>query len=226
MNSFISCSEEFIVNGNAILDSELIDLFRNITSITKARPSISFILIKIIGSNSNKPVNWPGNSSEIDVHMISQWEQLLRQLEQLNVLTCAIIIGNCNESGLEILSSTDFRIIHKDASIHINETGIWPGMGIYRLANQIGTALTRRICFFEKIISAQRAIEINLADKIVEDLELELKNFTAVMRDNNYRNVSLRRNLILEAPAVAFELALGSHLAACDILLRKKASKS
>lgn len=219
MANDISKIRHFKIDGNSILSYSLIDQIKNLIN---SLADENYIVIQILGSKDQKILSWPGKSSETDVHMISQWEQALRQLEQVNTQTISTIEGHCNECGLQLLLTTDFRIIQKEASIEINDDGIWPGMAIHRLANQLGNSAARRVIFFEKIITSNKASKFNLIDIVAEDIEREKNNFLSNLKDSHSPHTALRRTLLIEATSEPFETALGSHLAACDRILRNQ----
>jgi len=218
MTTNTSKIQHFKVDGNSILSNSLLD---QIKSIIDSATENSCLVVQITGKKDQQLLTWPGSAPELNVHLISQWEQTLRQIELLNIVTCATIEGNCNECGLQLLLATDFRIFQKDATININDDGIWPGMAIHRLANQLGTSVARRLVFFEKKIIADKAFETNLVDLIANDIEIEKNNFLSNITTIRFPSIALRRSLLIEATSEPFETALGSHLAACDRLLRK-----
>jgi len=213
--------KSFKLDGNAILSNSLIDQLKAVVNSVNSASEENCIVFQIIGTKDQDPQAWPGITPELSVHLISQWEQTLRQIELLNVLTCAIIERNCNECGLQLLLTTDVRIIQKDAIIQINHNGMWPGMTIHRLANQLGTSRGRRLVFFENKITAYRAFQIDLIDFIANDVDKERDSFLSSRATTKLSSIALRRSLLQEATSEPFETALGSHLAACDRLLRK-----
>ena len=218
MTSNTSKIQSFTVDGNSILSKSLIDQLKS--SIDSASEK-SCLVIQITGTKDQQLLTWPGSAPQLTVDLISKWEQLLRQIELLNSITCATIEGHCNECGLQLLLAADFRILQKDATININKDGMWPGMAIHRLANQLGTSAARRLVFFAKNISANKAFEEKLVDIIANDIEIEKDKFLSTLTTISLPSTYLRRSLLLEATSEPFETALGSHLAACDRLLKK-----
>lgn len=221
INNDPSKVKSFQLDGNAILSNSLINHLNSAIKSVNSASEENCIVFQITGTKDPDPHAWPGTTPELNVHLISQWEQTLRQIELFNILTCATIEGNCNECGLQLLLATDVRIIQKDATIQINDNGMWPGMAIHRLANQLGTSIGRRLVFFEKKITADEAFKIHLIDFIADDVDNERDKFLSSRATIKSSNIALRRSLLQEATSESFETALGSHLAACDRLLRK-----
>ena len=75
-----------------------------------------------------------------DVYGLQKWEQMARQLENLNKFTVAAVQGECVGGGVQLVLLCDARIAEKRATFCLNEVklGFLPGMATYRLAKYIG----------------------------------------------------------------------------------------
>lgn len=161
---------------------------------------------------------WPHDA---DVHLVSKWERVLRRLERLNVGTVAVATGDCGGVAMELLLATDYRVASADLRLLVPAYGgaVWPGMALYRLANQVGLAQVRRAVLFGVPIGAAEALERGLVDEVAADPAAAV----ATLGSRSGPELAIRRQLMLDATTTSFEDALGRHLAACDRTLRRTA---
>jgi isomerase DpgB len=161
--------------------------------------------------------SWPADA---DVGQINRWERAVRRWERLAAVTVAVAEGPCGGPALDLLLATDHRIVTPDFRLTppVHDGQFWPGMAMYRLANQIGAVAARRFVLRPGEVDAARAADIGLVDEISEDPREGLRR-ASVMRGGP--ELAIRRALLLDAPTTSFDDALGSHLAACDRELRR-----
>jgi len=159
---------------------------------------------------------------EVGVHTVNQWERALRRLERLPAPTLGVVHGYCAGLALEVLLATDYRIAASDARLRVPALpgGTWPGMALYRLANQIGVAQVRRLALFGAEIHAHRAAELGLVDEVGGLAELT-RTALNVLGGVSGKELAVRRRLLLDATTTSYEDALGAHLAACDRAVRR-----
>jgi isomerase DpgB len=126
--------------------------------------------------------------------------------------------------ALEALLATDYRVAGEGLRLLVpaDRDGAWPGMAVYRLANQVGVAGARRSVLFGTPIAAAEALALRLVDEVVPDPAARLAELAGSL---GTRPAILRR-LMLDATTTSFEDALGSHLAACDRVLRRAGAVS
>jgi isomerase DpgB len=162
---------------------------------------------------------WP---HEVGIHAVNRWERALRRLERLPGATLAVVEGDCTGLALEMLLTTDCRVALDTARFRLPATaeGTWPGMSLYRLANQVGVAQIRRSVLFGLDFDAVRAAELGLIDQIGEDPAALARAALEMLGGGRGTELAIRRRLLLDATTTSFEDALGSHLAACDRALR------
>lgn len=166
----------------------------------------------------------PGGSwtKDLTVGLVSKWERALRRLERLGMPTVAVATGDCGGVALDALLATDYRIASGDVRLLVPVQGgsTWPGMAIYRLAQQVGVARVRRSVLFGHPIDAAEALDLRLIDEIADDTAAgELRPGLAA--ELSVAEPAIRRRLLLDTAATSFENALGVHLAACDRELRR-----
>lgn len=157
------------------------------------------------------------------IGLVNKWERVLRRLERLGRPTVAVVTEDCGGIAVEALLATDLRVASTGARLHLpmGPGGVWPGMGLYRLANQVGFARVRRSILFGSPISAAAALASDLVDEVADDVAAATAAAVAKLTNAIGPDVAVRRQLMLDATTTTFEEALGRHLAACDRLLRR-----
>ncbi|MEZ0070324.1 isomerase DpgB [Streptacidiphilus sp. MAP12-20] len=181
-------------------------------------------LLLRLGTGTGADAAAPSRSQlPANVHQVNKWERSLRRLERLPVATVAVATGACYGRSAETLLATDYRIAGTDLRLQLPTAGhaTWPGMAIYRLAQQLGVARARQIALFATELSAWQALELGLVDEVAEDPEAAVHATLERLAGARGRDVAVRRRLLMDAASTDFEEALGPHLAACDRTLRR-----
>lgn len=157
-----------------------------------------------------------------DVALVNQWERALRRIERLNAVTISAVSGACNDLGVAVMLTTDYRIAAEGLSMSLcNGDGrILPGMVLHRLANQIGVTWSRRFALLGMPLNAALAQSLGLVDEIAGDSESAASAFLKTLCPTIAGDLPVRRRLLLDASALSYDDGLGTHLAACDRLLR------
>ncbi|MFI0983622.1 enoyl-CoA-hydratase DpgB [Streptomyces sp. NPDC021093] len=165
---------------------------------------------------------WP---THVGVREVNRWERAVRRLERLPAMIVCTAEGVCGGPALDLLLASDFRIGGPGLQLllPVNDGHFWPGMAVYRLAQQLGTTRARQIVMWGDDLGAQRAHELGLLDQLSEDLAGAAHTAVVLMGRISDRELAVRRQLLLEAPTAEFQDALGAHLAACDRELRRLA---
>ncbi|WP_158624125.1 enoyl-CoA-hydratase DpgB [Micromonospora sp. HM5-17] len=194
--------------GLAALTAELQPLCRRVE---EERPAL--LVLRLTGDGE-----WPG---PVGVHDVNRWERAVRRLERLDVLTVAVAAGACGPAAVEILLAADVRVGLTDATLRLDTgaAGAWPGMGMYRLAQRLGSSAARRLLLATApaTFTATDARDHGLLDEITDGLDARVAE---LLRTGGRRDVSMRRSLLLSAGQTSYEVAIGTHLAACDRTLR------
>ena len=166
----------------------------------------------------------PAAPYDVAVQAVNRWERALRRLERLPAMTVAAVDGRCAGPALDVLLTVDYRVASATTTLRIPSVGAgpWPGMALYRLANQVGTGRARRMALFGADVTAARAEDWGLLDEVVDDPLARAAEVVTRSRDG--KELAIRRRLLLEAASTSFEDALGAHLAACDRALRRVAT--
>lgn len=164
--------------------------------------------------------------SDLSIALVSKWERGLRRLERLPAVTIAVADGDCGGAALDALLVADYRITTAAAQLvmPVVAGATWPGMTLYRLARQAGTALARRAVLFGAPIGAAEALAMGVVDDVAGNAVLALDKAIKMAGTAPGAELAVRRQLMLEAMTTTFEDALGVHLAACDRALRSVAT--
>ncbi|MGG8410248.1 enoyl-CoA-hydratase DpgB [Streptomyces sp. 12297] len=167
---------------------------------------------------------WPGGTG---VRAVNKWERAVRRLERLDTVTVTVAEGDCGGLALDVLLTADLRLATADVRLLMagQDVDAWPGMGLYRLVQQIGVARARRPVLFGEPIPAGEALELRLIDEIVRDLPNGTERAREMAGSREGTEFAIRRRLLHEAQTATFDDALGRHLAACDRLLRRRTSQ-
>ena len=166
----------------------------------------------------------PGRTVLPGIALVNKWERVLRRLERLSRPTVAVVHGDCGGVAVEALLATDLRVAATGTRLHLpaGPQGVWPGMGLYRLANQVGFARVRRSILFGSTICVTEAAARNIIDEVADDVAAATATAVAMLETAVGQDVAVCRQLMLDATTTTFEEALGRHLAACDRLLRRE----
>ncbi|WP_441247489.1 enoyl-CoA-hydratase DpgB [Kitasatospora sp. McL0602] len=208
------------IDGSKPLSAEIVALVNALCEQAEDSDGTAVAVLHVSGAPAE------GWSAGLPVPLVNKWERALRRLERLDTATVAVATGEVGGTAFELLLATDHRIATGGTSFTLpaDDSGVWPGMSVYRLANQVGIAGARRAVLFGAPIPALRALELGLVDELVEEAG-QAKAVEAVAASAG-RWTGMRRQLMLDAATTSFETALGSHLAACDRVLRREPAEA
>ncbi|MFF8196126.1 enoyl-CoA-hydratase DpgB [Streptomyces bobili] len=176
------------------------------------------VIVRVSGAPA---APWP---DDLTVSLVSKWERALRRLERLPAVTVAVADGDCGGIALDALLATDYRIAAPTLrlTLTVADGTQWPGMALYRLANQAaGTAAIRRAVLLGIPVESAEARDLQLVDEVSDDVAESVAKITERTAALSGSDLAIRRQLMFDATTTAFEEALGTHLAACDRTLRR-----
>jgi enoyl-CoA hydratase len=105
----------------------------------------------------------------------AELDAMIRRFELLEKPTIAAITGYALGGGLELAMGADFRYMAADAKVGQPEIllGIIPGAGgTQRLPRLVGLRAAKELIFSGRQLTAAEALDLGLADKVVEPDEL------------------------------------------------------
>ncbi|MBB5918701.1 isomerase DpgB [Nocardia transvalensis] len=209
------------------------DLIESVTAVAHraedaAAANRHCVVLYIGGARTGHHFAWPG---EVAVGDVGKWEAALRRLEQVPVPIIAAVDGAAYGPAAELLLVADYRVLRAGAEFRFATTGagVWPAMGIYRLAAQIGAGRARDLVVQGRGLTAEVAVERGLVDIVATDAAAEteaIKAGLALFESAVGSEIAIRRRLLLDAVTTRFEDALGAHLAASDRTLRRERAAS
>jgi len=184
----------------------------------EAHPGESVGLIEINEGQTTIP--WPG---DITVQDANHWERAIRRLEQCRAIVVTTVRGECGGATLDFLLASDFRIAAPSFCLRlpVNKGQFWPGMGLYRIVQQIGVIRARQIVLWQPSLTAEGCYSAGLVDELNENLQGAAHNVISRIDGKKGAELAIRKRLILEAESSPYDEALGTHLAACDRELRR-----
>jgi isomerase DpgB len=153
-----------------------------------------------------------------------QWERTLRRLEGAQIPTIAIMETDCFDAVFELVLASDVRLALPHVKIGLTANSvIWPSMGVYRLVSQLGIGKARQLILFGATYDAEHAQALGLIDCATSSPQVYVADFIQLLGSQTLRDLAVRRRLMLEAPSLTYEDALGGHLAACERTSRSNA---
>jgi isomerase DpgB len=205
------------IDGRAPLSAESVAAIGAVCDSAEDRGDDSTVIVEVSGAPAQ------ARAHDLTIAMVSKWERGLRRLERLPAATIAVAAGDCGGLALDALLATDYRIAATTVRLMmpVEAGATWPGMALYRLAHQAGGAAIRRAVLFGVPIGADDALALQLLDELADDAASALAAAAALSGAFWGPELAVRRQLMLDAPTVSFEDALGLHLAACDRELRR-----
>ena len=110
-------------------------------------------------------------AADSEDQLAQKLSEVASRLEALNKPTIAAIRGFALGGGLELSMGADFRYLAEDAQVGQPEItlGIIPGAGgTQRLARIVGYQRAKELIFSGRMVAAQEALALGLADKIFQ----------------------------------------------------------
>ena len=161
------------------LNSETIKELGEIISSVEKRKDIKVVIITGSGENSFVA---GADISEMQSLNAMQGRQLalnaqkvFSQIEHMSQIVIAAVNGYALGGGCELSMACDLRVASEQAKFGQPEVnlGIIPGFaGTQRLPRLVGKGIAKELIFTTEMISAERAYEIGLANKVVKHEEL------------------------------------------------------
>ncbi|MEU6743420.1 enoyl-CoA-hydratase DpgB [Streptosporangium sandarakinum] len=169
---------------------------------------------------------WP--QPTVSIQHVNRWERAVRRLEKLAAMSIVVARGICQGAALDLLLATDYRMGTPDLLLlpPVNDGHFWPGMSIHRLVQHLGVARSRQIVMWGDDISAEQACALGLIDQVSDNVTEAARTAAALMGRISDKELSVRRQLLLESASTDYDEALGAHLAACDRELRRLRSSA
>jgi isomerase DpgB len=213
---------EIWIDGRRPLDAAVVAAVAAVCARSEEREHRNLVIAHVSGAPQEPP------PQHLTVALVSKWELALRRLERLPAVTIAVADGDCGGLALDVLLATDHRIGSPGVRLLVPVAGgaTWPGMALYRLARQAGESASRPAVLLGAPIEAGQALAMHLIDELTDDPASALAAAAEAAARVTGTELAIRRQLMMEAPTISFEDALGVHLAACDRALRHASAEA
>ncbi len=152
----------------------------------------------------------------LDIHGFHKWEKMCVRIERLRALTISLLEGPTVGGGVQLALCTDLRLAHSNSTFQLPEVkmGFLPGMGIYRIAKNIGLGRAKQWILQSTTIDASQAFTWGLITEVTNDLPSALTKHIEASAPINPVAIQLARRLLNESFHDSFEDAIGHFLAA------------
>jgi enoyl-CoA hydratase len=185
------------------LSIELSDQLTDAIQAIKRTTTIKFVVIKganntfCAGDDIKEMYKWvndendqPTQGANGVMRRVRCYQDMANSLEELDKLTICAVDGIAVGGGLEITMACDFVIATKRATWGMPEvdSGITPGWGgTTRMSRYIGKRRTKEINIIGAIMSAQRAVDWGLWNRVVDNdrLDAEVESLLSTLRVKN-----------------------------------------
>ncbi|AKK67741.1 enoyl-CoA-hydratase DpgB [Xanthomonas translucens] len=163
---------------------------------------------------------WPG---AVSLDLVNRWEKAMRRFERLDGLSLAWIENACSAGMLDLLLAVDQRIAAPTASICVHSgEAAWPSMAMRRMSTRLGMGAARAVFLFQTQLCCARMAQLGVVDQVSDDGQGAIVAWLASLAGVDVQVLPSRRLLLLEGAAHSYEQAVGQHLAACDVELRRR----
>ena len=185
------------------LSIELSDMLIKAIQTIKKSTDVKFVVIKgagdtfCAGDDIAEMIMWGndehGNSTQGAngvMRRVRNYQDMANSLEELDKMTICAVDGFAVGGGLEITMASDFVIATERAIWGMPEvdSGITPGWGgTTRMSRYIGKRRTKEINIIGALMSAKRAVDWGLWNRVVptENLDAEVDALLEVLRSKN-----------------------------------------
>ncbi|WP_045727215.1 enoyl-CoA-hydratase DpgB [Xanthomonas sp. GPE 39] len=210
------------IDATSVLSDELTQRLGRACDEVEDASTPAVLLLHLRGA-ATLPVeaSWPG---PVNLDVIGRWEKAMRRFERLEGVSLACIDNACTAGMLDLLLAVDRRIAVPGASIRMHSRGeaAWPSMAMRRMSTRMGIDAARTVFLFETQLGCARMAQLGVVDQVSEDAQGAIGAWLASLAEVDLQALPGRRLLLLEGAAHSYEQAVGQHLAACDMELRRR----
>lgn len=112
-------------------------------------------------------------------HYLATEYTLFAELEDLPLITVAVIAGACVGNGAEMALCCDFRICSAEVRIGLPEMRVGFVAPAQRLARLVGMGRAKEILYGGRLLPAAEALDLGLVTTVADDLAAEAARATA-----------------------------------------------
>ena len=211
---------EIVFNRPEMLNAanwQWVEDLHDVLSELEAAQDLRAVVVSGKGSSFSTGIDLKSLSAgELQIDWFRRFDEAMRRMELLNVLTIAKIRGYAIGGGLQVALACDLRIATSNARLGLPAVleALIPGMGTYRLPRFIGLGRARRMVLTGELISAEEALQIGLVDWVVPDDKLEetTENVMAELLKGSAVAQSFSKKLVTASFESSFEEAFSAYL--------------
>ncbi|QND44399.1 enoyl-CoA hydratase/isomerase family protein (plasmid) [Rhizobium lusitanum] len=210
------------------LNTEVIDAFNIALDQIESDPEIRVVIFTgegrafiaggdIADLNSRQGLDHYGQFAE-DIH------RLFRRIEVLDKPTIGAVNGYALGGGTELLLTLDIRLLSSQAMLGLPEInlGLFPGAGgTQRIIRQIPSCCARELMYLGDMISAEEAVRIGLANRVVPHDALldEARVLAARLADKSPLVLKFLKRTLIDGADMPLSAALRHEQAMIGLVL-------
>lgn len=107
------------------------------------------------------------------VARMAAFAEMYRRIELVPVPTIAVCVGNCVGAGAEIVAGCDLRVVGDNLKLAWAGARLGVPVGPARLTQLIGLSRAKELVYTGRPVSAEQAVTLGLADRVVAADEAE-----------------------------------------------------
>jgi enoyl-CoA hydratase/carnithine racemase len=158
---------------------------------------------------------------------IAAWQEGFLWLRDPGIVSIAAVQGHAIGAGFQLALACDLRILTDDAKLCMKEPalGLVPDLtGTKPLVDIVGLPRAIEICLTARVISAQEALELRLAELIVgaADLDGAVADLTAALLATDPAAARATKQLLAKAGGNTLEQQAGAERRAQAALIRAR----
>ncbi|CAA9990370.1 enoyl-CoA hydratase, putative [Plasmodium knowlesi strain H] len=157
------------------------------------------------------------NDEQLNIELSNSFRYLCNTIQHLPLITISTINGQCYNSGMDLLLSTDFKLSSEQSTFGFNKThlGLFPyGGSTQKLFRTIPMSYAKHLLLTGDTISAKDALRINLIDICMNENEDHFINTSCVHFDTKFtktQKIEILKKSVLTFFADIFSNELFAH---------------
>lgn len=153
--------------------------------------------------------------------------RVLRRIEMLDKPTIGAINGFALGGGTELLLTFDLRLVSDKAKLGLPEInlGLFPGAGgTQRILRQVPSCRAREIMYLGEMITAQEAVDIGLANRVVPHDQLmdQAREWATKLASKSPLILKLLKRALIDGADMPLSAALRHEQAVIGLVLDSK----
>jgi cyclohexa-1,5-dienecarbonyl-CoA hydratase len=159
-----------------VLDAEMMADIQEFLDVLPNQDDVKLVQFTGAGDHFCFGASVPEHTKDKAPEMLKNFHKLFYTLADLAIPTAAIVSGQCLGGGLELALMCNFMFVDKTAKLGQPEImlGVFAPPASLILPMKVGQARADELLLTGKIISAEEAVQIGLANRLFDDKETML----------------------------------------------------